>query len=117
MIRKKPVVLKTETPKSEPVKPVAPKIVSAPKPARICLELLHPGAKSVQVAGSFNGWTPEKAPLEPKGDGRWVGDLSVAPGRYEYLFVVDGRWLPDPKASESVQNPFGGRNSVLTVLE
>jgi len=39
----------------------------------------------------------------------------VNPGRYEYLFVVDGQWLPDPNAKESVANPFGGRNSVLRV--
>jgi hypothetical protein len=30
---------------------------------------------------------------------------------------VDGQWLPDPNAKESVENPFGGRNSVLTVSE
>jgi hypothetical protein len=67
------------------------------------------------VAGSFNDWTPEKAPLVPIGNGRWVGDLTVKPGRYEYLFVVDGQWLPDPNAKESVQNPFGGKNSILGV--
>jgi hypothetical protein len=52
-----------------------------------------------------------------RGDGRWEGDLAVGAGRYEYLFVVDGQWLPDPNAKETVQNPFGGRNSVLTVSE
>jgi hypothetical protein len=41
--------------------------------------------------------------------------LTGISGRHEYLFVVDGQWLPDPKAKESVQNPFGGRNSVLVV--
>jgi hypothetical protein len=30
---------------------------------------------------------------------------------------VDGQWLPDPNAKESVENPFGGRNSVLVVSE
>jgi hypothetical protein len=44
-----------------------------------------------------------------------VGDLAVQPGRHEYLFVVDGQWVPDPKAPETVPNPFGGRNSVLVV--
>jgi hypothetical protein len=29
--------------------------------------------------------------------------------------VVDGQWMPDPRATESVANPFGGRNSVLHV--
>jgi 1,4-alpha-glucan branching enzyme len=76
---------------------------------------VRPGAKQVCVAGSFNGWKPERSPLVPLGDGRFAADLTVDPGRYEYLFVVDGQWVPDPKATETVQNPFGGKNSVLTV--
>jgi 1,4-alpha-glucan branching enzyme len=81
------------------------------------LELVKPEAKRVCVAGSFNNWKPENTPLSPAGNGRWVGGLSVAPGRYEYLFVVDGQWLPDPNAKEVVQNPYGGKNSVMIVAE
>ncbi len=105
---------KTETPKLESPKP-APVSASALKPARVCLEFQQPGAKTVCVAGTFNEWKPEKAPLVQRANGLWVGDLAVPPGRHEYLFVVDGRWIPDPKARETVQNPFGGKNSVLTV--
>jgi hypothetical protein len=109
--------------------PIAPKpapVAPAPKPAQprpaprsnhICLELVKPEAKSVFVAGSFNEWQPDKTPLLPAGNGRWVGDLSIKPGRHEYLFVVDGQWLPDPNAKETVSNPFGGQNSVLVVSE
>ena len=39
----------------------------------------------------------------------------MALGTYEYCLVVDGQWMPDPLARETVSNPFGGRNSVLTV--
>ena len=81
------------------------------------MQLVEPAAKQVYVAGSFNGWKPDTTPLVPLGNGRWKGDLKLGPGRHEYLFVVDGHWLPDPNAKESVQNPFGGRNSVLTVSE
>ncbi len=106
--------VKTETPKTEPARTIQAS-AAGPKPARVCLEFVQPGAKTVCVAGSFNEWKPEKAPLVQKGNGLWVGDLAVSPGRHEYLFVVDGQWVPDPKANETVQNPFGGRNSVLTV--
>jgi 1,4-alpha-glucan branching enzyme len=99
-----------------PVK-TQPVQVATAKGARVSLELLKPDAKKVCVAGSFNGWKPEQTPLMPLGNGRWVGDLAVNPGKYEYLFVVDGQWVPDPNAKESVQNPFGGKNSVLTVSE
>ena len=96
--------------------PAAPKPES-PRPARVALELTEPAAKHVYVAGTFNGWKPDTTPLVPLGNGRWKGDLNLRPGRHEYLFVVDGHWRPDPSAKESVQNPFGGRNSVLTVSE
>ena len=108
--------------KNEPVQASAPvKLESFKVPAqksekpRVNLSLLKPDAKKVCVAGTFNEWKPERTPLKPAGNGRWIGDLTVDPGKYEYLFVVDGQWLPDPNAKESVQNPFGGRNSVLVV--
>lgn len=102
-----------------PKPPILAQAPTPPKPAAsasfISLELVKPDAKHVYVAGSFNEWKPERAPLMAAGNGRWVGNLNVKPGRYEYLFVVDGQWLPDPNAKETVQNPFGGKNSVMTV--
>ena len=99
---------------------VAPALLSKaePRPKNVVsLELIKPEAKSVAVAGSFNGWKPEATPLLPQGNGHWRRELTVKPGRHEYLFVVDGQWLPDPNAKESVTNPFGGKNSVLIVSE
>lgn len=87
-----------------------------PRVGQISFELVKPDAKSVAVAGSFNDWKPETTPLAPAGNGRWVTGLQVAPGRHEYLFVVDGQWVTDPNARETVGNPFGGKNSVLTVV-
>jgi 1,4-alpha-glucan branching enzyme len=108
----KPEIIEVAPAKAAPARAKTPESAS---PAHISLELVRPGAKRVCVAGSFNQWKPDQTPLMLKSDGRWVGDLSVPPGRHEYLFVVDGQWLPDPNARETVQNPFGGRNSVLTV--
>lgn len=84
-------------------------------PQPVAIEYVGPAAKQVYVAGSFNGWRPDQTPLVPFNDGRWKGNLKLDPGRYEYLLVVDGEWRPDPNAPESVQNPYGGRNSVITV--
>ena len=106
--------IKTQAAKVEPAR------IQAAKPAPIKadlpkarLELVKPEAKSVFVAGSFNDWNPSQTPLSRTRDGKWVGELIGISGRHEYLFVVDGQWLPDPNAPESVQNPYGGRNSVL----
>jgi 1,4-alpha-glucan branching enzyme len=107
---------KVEAVKAEAVPAAAP-APTAPKANHVSLELVKPDAKTVYVAGSFNEWKPEKTPLVSLGNGRWAGELAVRPGRHEYLFVVDGQWMPDPNARETVQNPFGGRNSVLVVSE
>jgi 1,4-alpha-glucan branching enzyme len=106
-----PVTLKLTTPKP---------VISAPvkqKRNSVSLEFLSSSAKKVCVAGSFNEWKPEQTPLVSTGNGRWVGQIPIGPGRHEYLFVVDGQWIPDPNAQESVRNPFGGTNSVLTISE
>jgi len=78
-------------------------------------EFTHPTANSVCVAGTFNDWHPEAKTMHPSGNGRWLKETILPAGKYEYCLVVDGHWMPDPQAKESVPNPFGGRNSVLTV--
>jgi 1,4-alpha-glucan branching enzyme len=78
-------------------------------------EFKHPTAKTVCIAGTFNNWQPEAKTLHSSGVGNWWKETSLAPGTYEYCLVVDGKWIPDPLARESVANPFGGRNSVLNV--
>lgn len=89
-----------------------------PPPApevEVQLEFTRPGAASVSVAGTFNNWRPGATPMIPVGEGRWIKQLRLAPGRYEYCLVVDAAWMPDPLAKESVANPYGGLNSVLHV--
>lgn len=79
-------------------------------------ELVAPDARTVFLTGSFNQWDPSATRLIHLAEGKWVTDLSLLPGRYEYLFVVNGNyWTPDPRAREYASNPFGGYNSVLEV--
>jgi 1,4-alpha-glucan branching enzyme len=74
-----------------------------------------PKATAVSVAGTFNGWDPQRTPLRREDGGVWRIFLPLNTGRYEYRFVVDGQWLEDPGATEFAPNPFGGRNAVVTV--
>lgn len=74
-------------------------------------------AASVHLAGSFNEWSARANPMERGYGGQWSAVASLAPGAYEYCLVVDGRWILDPANQASVGNPFGGRNSVLVVVE
>jgi 1,4-alpha-glucan branching enzyme len=78
-------------------------------------EFTDRSATAVCVAGTFNNWQPEAKALHPDGAGKWWKETPLKPGDYEYCFVVDGQWIPDPLAQESVPNPFGGRNSILKV--
>ena len=78
-------------------------------------EFTHPTATSVCLAGTFNNWKPETKTLHSSGVGNWWKETALAPGTYEYCLVVDGTYIPDPLAKETVANPFGGRNSILKV--
>jgi hypothetical protein len=39
----------------------------------------------------------------------------LAPGRYEYQLVVDGKLIADPTAQRSAKSEFGEANSVMIV--
>jgi len=79
------------------------------------IEYTNADAGSVFVAGTFNDWHPMATEMINLGNGRWAKDLTLPPGTYEYRLVVDGQWVADPRALESVANPFGDLNSVLKV--
>ena len=77
---------------------------------------LHaPQARSVVVVGDFNDWDPRATPLQPGSGASWATQVALAPGRYRYAFLVDGKqWMHDPTAPLSEED-FGSRNSILTV--
>jgi hypothetical protein len=80
------------------------------------LIVVHPGARTVQVAGDFNGWDPARTPLAHVSGDAWAATLPLEPGRYEYMFVVDGhQWVADPFALEQSADGFGSHNAVLDV--
>ena len=74
-------------------------------------------AHTVAIAGDFNGWNPQANILEDSdGDGIWTGTLKLEPGRYEYMFVLDGeKWFPDPNALRYVKDGFGNKNAILEI--
>lgn len=80
------------------------------------LVLLQPGAQSVSVAGDFNGWNPSRTQLERSEGGMWTATIPLKPGRYQYMFVIDGtQWIADPLAAEDAGDGFGAQNAVLDV--
>lgn len=68
--------------------------------------------KTVQLAGEMNDWNPKKTWLKLK-DNIWQTDLLLFPGKYQYQFVADGKWMIDPNNREKADNNIGGYNSVM----
>ena len=83
--------------------------------AGVVFKVRAPGAKQVHIVGSFNRWDRQKDALSgPDNNGWWIITLPLAPGRHEYLFLVDGAtWLPDPSAPGRTDDGYGGKNSIL----
>jgi 1,4-alpha-glucan branching enzyme len=81
----------------------------------VAFEVDFPDAGAVYLAGTFNDWNPEARPLTKGDDGLWRASIELEPGEYLYKFVVDGTWVEDPGNPESVDDGYGGVNSILTV--
>jgi hypothetical protein len=96
----------------------APASAPAAVPVRVRFRLQAKGARRVALAGSFNQWSPDRIVLEPvsPGDGDagiFAGTVDLPPGTYEYMFIVDGKWVTDPAAEERRDDGFGRQNALL----
>ncbi len=98
---------------------VAPATPAAAAPAgqvAVTFRLVAAGARRVNLAGEFNGWSDSALPLQgPDAAGAFAVTIPLAPGRYQYKFVVDGQWKQDPANPQGKDDGFGGQNSLLEV--
>lgn len=96
----------------------ASKTKSTPKRRRMRFSLEATEAGTVVLAGDFNGWDVRLHPMRKKDNGRWEREILLGPGRYEYKFLVDGRWQTAAGEDEELPvNCFGTRNHVIQVEE
>ncbi|MDA0802325.1 MAG: alpha-amylase family glycosyl hydrolase [Planctomycetota bacterium] len=71
-------------------------------------------ARSVALAGSFNGWGTQIEPMRRGDDAMWRTSVELLDGKHLYKFVVDGdQWTPDPRNPTKEDDGHGGSNSVL----
>jgi hypothetical protein len=90
-------------------------VASAPVLYAAPFTYIDRNAKSVAVVGSFNDWDATQSLLTQSSDSVWTGNIMLAPGRYEYQLVVDGKWIADPSTQQRSESEFGTANSVLMV--
>jgi hypothetical protein len=89
---------------------------SAGGPPLVTFVLLAPEARSVALAGDFNDWDASRVLMRREASGLWTVDVPLTPGRYRYVFVVDGRrFVADPAAPRAAGDDFGTPTSVVTV--
>jgi chromosome partitioning protein len=82
----------------------------------IVFRLEAPESAGVEIAGDFNKWVPESLDFtESQGRPLWHKTISLHQGSYEYKYLVDGHWTPDPSNDRTVEDSYGGVNSVISI--
>jgi len=74
-----------------------------------------PAALRVQLAGSFTAWQSQPISMTRGADGLWHTKVKLAPGTYQYRFIVDGEWHDDPTCTLRIPNEFGTANMLREV--
>ena len=88
-----------------------------PTRRRVIFSLNTAKAKAVILMGDFNGWNAKAHPMKKDENEVWKKIVMLTPGKYEYKFLVDGRWQTDPDNDKVCFNRFGTRNNILIVSE
>ncbi len=72
----------------------------------------HLNANQVILSGTFNNWSTMNMPMH-RTDSGWIYQLRLEPGKYQYKYIADGRWTPDPFNRQREDDLNGGYNSVV----
>jgi hypothetical protein len=72
-----------------------------------------PGARSVAIAGDWNGW--EQLALRPLGDDVWEQALALRRGLYHFNLLVDWSDWVVPNGVATIPDGLGGMVAVLVV--
>ncbi|MDH4086070.1 MAG: isoamylase early set domain-containing protein [Nitrospira sp.] len=96
--------------------PRPPRTRKGPKKESVLFEYFDPSAKIVVLVGDFNQWNSSIRPMKRDAGGLWKVKVLLAPGSYQYKFVVNGeRWEEDPLNLHRVMNEHGTFNSIRNV--
>ena len=72
--------------------------------------------QDVRLAGSFTDWeTKAKKMTFKKTNGVYSATVKLAPGEYQYKFIIGDKWATDDQNTEFVPNDKGTFNSKLVI--
>ena len=72
--------------------------------------------QDVRLAGSFTDWeTKAKKMTFKKTNGVYSVTVKLAPGEYQYKFIIGDKWTTDDQNTEFVPNDKGTFNSKLVI--
>jgi hypothetical protein len=92
---------------------------ASPAGGVVAFRLYAPRAHSVTLVGDFNGWgSGQRVELHQQEDGTfWTAEVPLSPGSYQYAFLIDNdKMVTDPSAEQHVNDEFGRKNAVITVI-
>ena len=82
----------------------------------VVFRISAPEATVVNIAGQFNGWSPEATEMTKGEDGVWTVTLALKTGAlHRYKYLIDGFWIPDPENPDCEPDGCGGYNSIIDV--
>ena len=71
----------------------------------------------IRIAGSFNGWDPEKTVMRANEELGIFEHLETLPeGDYQYKLVIDGQWVLDEHNPARVSGGLGSQNNAARVM-
>lgn len=94
-----------------------PSIHENETPSVVEFMLNAPKAEKVDLVGDFTAWQPGQVHFDgPDENGNWHASIALPEGRYEYLFLVDGRnWVTDFSAPAHRPDGFGNMNAIINL--
>ncbi|KAL6648954.1 hypothetical protein ACP70R_013178 [Stipagrostis hirtigluma subsp. patula] len=102
-------------PKLEAIKLATADMLTGLSKNRVTLKWENGSCSSVEISGLDIGWG-QKMPLTYNEEkGAWFLERELPEGRYEYKYVVDGKWLCNQHENLTEQNADGHVNNFVQV--
>ncbi len=97
-------------------KPAATKKAGKPALTSVTFTVHAEAGQDVRLAGTFTDWEAKAKKMTfKKRAGVYSASVKLAPGEYQYKFIIGDKWATDDQNAEFVPNDKGTFNSKLVV--